>query len=267
MVDSTPPRPDSGFGTSYTPSPAAIQAAAPRAAGNGVNWWSEGWRYFAAAPWIWIGLAIAYIVILMLVSIVPLIGSLASTVLSPVLSAGLMAACNAQNRAGQPTFNHLFSGFGERLTPLIVVGLLYLAGMAVIVAITFAILVATVGMSGLGALWTGDPMQVGFGMLAALGAGAFFALLIGTLFALPLMMACWFAPPLVMLRNEEPVSAMKASFAACLVNIWPLTIYGLIGIVLMIVATIPFGLGWFVLLPMIATSIYASYKDIFGAPA
>ena len=33
----------------------------------------------------------------------------------------------------------------------------------------------------------------------------------------------------------------------------------------MIAATIPFGLGWFVLCPVIATSIYASYKDIFGA--
>jgi uncharacterized membrane protein len=140
-----------------------------------------------------------------------------------------------------------------------------MVGTAVIIAIVLAIIIATVGMSGLGALWTGDPMQVGLGMLATLGAGAFMAVLIGTLFALPLMMACWFAPPLVMLRNEEPVAAMKASFAACLVNIWPLTVYGLIGIVLMIVATIPFGLGWFVLCPVIATSIYASYKDIFGA--
>jgi uncharacterized membrane protein len=105
---------------------------------------------------------------------------------------------------------------------------------------------------------------MGWAMLATLGAGAFFAVLIGTLFALPLMMAFWFAPPLVMLRNEEPVAAMKASFAACLVNIWPMFVYGLVGIVLMIVATIPFGLGWFVLCPVFATSIYASYKDIFG---
>jgi uncharacterized membrane protein len=42
-------------------------------------------------------------------------------------------------------------------------------------------------------------------------------------------------------------------------------VYGLVGIALTIVATIPFGLGWFVLCPVFATSIYASYKDIFGA--
>ena len=263
MVDPTPPIPGAGF----NPSAEATRAAAPRAAGNGVNWWSEGWRYFAAAPWIWIGLAVTFMVILFLASAVPIIGSVASTVLSPVLVGGLMAACHAQDRGGQPTFNHLFSGFGERLTPLIVVGLLYLVGTMIIVAIVLAIIVATAGMSGLSALWSGDPMHIGFGTIAALGAGAFFAVLVGTLCAVPLMMACWFAPPLVMLRNEEPVNAMKASFAASLVNIWPLTVYGLIGIVLMIVATIPFGLGWFVLCPVVATSIYAGYKDIFGAPA
>ena len=68
-----------------------------------------------------------------------------------------------------------------------------------------------------------------------------------TLAALPLMMACWFAPALVMLRHDEPVAAMKASFFACLANVLPMLVYGLIGIVLAIVASIPFGLGWLVL--------------------
>jgi len=262
MVEPTPshPVPGSGFDAA-----AGARAAAPRASGNGVAWWSEGWRYFKAAPWVWIGLAIAFVVILVLVSFVPLIGSLASTVLSPVLAAGLIAACEAQDRGGPPTFNHLFAGFRDRLMPLIFVGLLYLVGTMIIVAIVAAIIVATVGMSGFAALWSGmDPTQVGFGTLATLGAGAFFAVLVGALLALPLMMAYWFAPALVMLRNVEPVNAMKASFAACLVNIWPMTVYGLVGIALMIAATIPLGLGWFVLGPVIATSIYASYKDIFG---
>ena len=40
---------------------------------------------------------------------------------------------------------------------------------------------------------------------------------------------------------------MKASFFACLVNILPMLVYSLLGIVLAIVATIPLGLGWLVL--------------------
>ena len=60
---------------------------------------------------------------------------------------------------------------------------------------------------------------------------------------------------------------MKASFFGCLANIWPMLVYSLIGIALAIVATIPLGLGWIILAPVFAGSVYASYKDIFGAPA
>jgi hypothetical protein len=35
--------------------------------------------------------------------------------------------------------------------------------------------------------------------------------------------------------------------------------------VLMIIASIPYGLGLFVLVPTLFASIYASYKDIFEA--
>ena len=122
-------------------------------------------------------------------------------------------------------------------------------------------------MSGISALMSGDPAQAMFTMLATVGFGALLAVLVGTLAALPLMMAYWFAPALVMLRNDDPLVAMKASFFACLANIWPMLVYSLVGIVLAIVATIPLGLGWFVLGPVFAASIYASYKDIFGAPA
>ena len=80
-------------------------------------------------------------------------------------------------------------------------------------------------------------------MLAALGIGALLAVLLGLLLGMPLMMAFWFAPALVVLRNDEPLAAMKASFDACLRNMLPMLVYGLLGLVFAIVASIPFGLG------------------------
>ncbi len=80
-------------------------------------------------------------------------------------------------------------------------------------------------------------------------------------------MAIWFAPALVVLRGDEPFAAMKTSFNACLRNVVPFLVYGLVGLLLAILATIPLGLGWFVLAPVYAASIYAGYKDIFGDPA
>jgi len=262
MADPLVPRSDS-FGSGSGSQPRGAPATV--AAGNGLTWWTEGWRLFAASPWLWIAIVIVFVAIMIALALVPLLGSLASTVLSPVLVAGIMAGCQAQDRGGQLTFEHLFSGFSDRLMPLVVVGLLYLAGTVAIALIFGAFLIAVVGVSGLSALMSSDPLQGGWAMLATLGLGTLIALLVATLAALPLMMACWFAPALVMLRHDEPVAAMKTSFFACLANVMPMLVYGLIGIVLCIVASIPFLLGWIVLGPVFAASVYTSYKDIFGA--
>jgi uncharacterized membrane protein len=263
LSPSNPPS-AAGFGG---PATASTGTPAPVAAGNGLAWWQEGWRLFTLSPWVWIAITLSFLVILILLHLVPLIGSFASTILTPVLVAGMMAGCNAQDRGGEITINHLFSGFSEKLVPLVILGLVYLAGTVLIVCIVAAIAIATIGMSGIGALMTGDPTGAAFTMLATLGFGAVLAVLVGTLAALPLMMAYWFAPALVMLRNDDPLAAMKASFFGCLANIWPMLVYSLIGIALAIVATIPLALGWIILAPVFAGSVYASYKDIFGAPA
>jgi uncharacterized membrane protein len=147
------------------------------------------------------------------------------------------------------------------------VGLLYLIGTLAIVVVVAILLFATVGMTGIATLLTGDPLQAGVAALAALGIGALFAVLLGLLLGIPLMMAFWFAPALVALRNDEPLAATKASFDACLRNMWPMLVYSLLGLVFAIVASIPLGLGWLVLAPVFAASVYASYKDIFGAAA
>ena len=80
-------------------------------------------------------------------------------------------------------------------------------------------------------------------------------------------MAIWFAPTLILFDNVQAIDAMKQSFAACLKNIVPFLIYGVIAFVLNIIAAIPFGLGYLVLLPVLVCSLYMSYKDIFGATA
>jgi uncharacterized membrane protein len=132
--------------------------------------------------------------------------------------------------------------------------------------LVFAGLVGSIGMAGMSALLQGDPLDAGIEILASLGVGAVLTLLIVALIGIPLMMACWYAPSLVVFRNDEPVAAMKASFHACVVNVTPMFVYSLLGLVFAIVASIPFGLGWFVLGPVFAASVYASYKDIFGSP-
>src|SRR5262249_39664681 len=82
---------------------------------------------------------------------------------------------------------------------------------------------------------------------------------------LPLFMALWFAPALAVFHQQGPAEAMKASFFACLKNVVPFLLYSVILLLLAFVASIPFGLGWLVLGPVIAASLYTSYRDIFFA--
>jgi uncharacterized membrane protein len=64
---------------------------------------------------------------------------------------------------------------------------------------------------------------------------------------------------------------MKASLVASLRNFIPLLLWGIVMGVIMIVASIPFGLGLLVAVPMMIASTYAAYRAIFteepAAPA
>lgn len=232
--------------------------------GRGSAWWSEGWRLFVAAPGPWIAITVVFLVLIVMIALIPIIGSVATTLLTPVFAGGVFVGCRALDRGGGLTVGHLFASFSDRLGPLIVVGVVYLIGSFVIVLVVVACMIATIGVGGFTALLSGDPFQASWTLLTSVGLGALLALLFGMLLGIPLLMAYWYAPALVVFRNDEPLAAMKASFKACLVNMMPMLVYSLLGLVFAIAATIPFGLGWLVLGPVFAASVYASYKDIFG---
>jgi uncharacterized membrane protein len=247
------------------PSGSPETSAAPREgwavdAGHGASWWTDAWRLFTAAPVIWIVIALIYVALMIGLHFIPLIGQIAGTILTPVLVGGVMLGCRELDRGGDLTVGHLFAAFNTRLGPLVLLGVLEFAGWIVVLLIAALVAAMAFGFSSLSALWSGEPAQV----WAALGIGALIVALVVLLLTVPLVMAFWFAPALMTLRGEEAVSSLKTSFAACLRNIVPFLIYGLLGLVFAIVATIPFGLGWIVLGPVFAASVYTSYKDIFG---
>jgi uncharacterized membrane protein len=124
-----------------------------------------------------------------------------------------------------------------------------------------------IGGGALAAIASGDAMQAGYVLLSMMSMGALVVLLVCALLVVPLLMAFWFAPPLIVLRGDEPVAAMLTSFRACLRNMLPFTVYGLIGIVFIVIASIPLFLGLLVLIPVAAATVYTSYKDVFGAAA
>lgn len=243
-----------------SPEPHAVDA------GNGASWWREGWLLFTPAVGVWLLILLILVVLNVLGSIIPVVGTLAMQVLYPVFAGGLMLGCRALDRGNPLTVGHLFAGFSQNTGPLVVVGLIYTGLGILITLIVGGVMVALFGVAIFGML-TGavDPSQTGIALdsvvVAVLLGVLFFLLLL-----LPLVMAIWFAPALVMLKGLAPGAAMLASFRGCMRNVLPFLVYGLIGIVLAIVASIPFGLGWLVLGPVTIATIYASYCDIYEGP-
>ena len=149
---------------------------------------------------------------------------------------------------------HLFAGFRGKLGPLATVGAIYL-GAAVVIALV-------VGLATGASVFT---MMSGVGAEATPAAAmtVILAMLIMLALLLPVIMAVWFAPALVMFHDRPPVDAMKESFAGCLRNIVPFLVYGVVMLVFSVIASIPLMLGWLVLGPVLCTSYYTSYKDIY----
>ena len=139
---STPFPPAAPPTAASSPSPTAPRSVP---AGNGATWWGEAWRLFTPAVAMWLLILVIMIVLSIVLSFIPVIGHLASNLLYPVLTGGLMLGCRAIDR-GQPlTINHLFAGFSERAGPLFMLGAIYLGLTIAIVATVAGILLVTFG--------------------------------------------------------------------------------------------------------------------------
>ena len=241
---------------------AVTALAEPRtvAADRGVAWWTEAWALFTKAAGMWIVLGIVLFLVLIVLSVVPVLGALAATLLLPVFVASWMLAARKVQGGGTLELGDLFVAFrGDKLVPLVVLGALLMAAALVLGLVT--------GVLGIGAVFgmmAGGAAHSAGGVFAAVGAGML-ALLVGLLVSVLMAMAIWFAPSLVLFRGVPPVDALRISFTASLKNMVPMLVYGLIYIVASIVASIPFGLGWIVLVPVTLLTVHTSYEDVFGA--
>lgn len=225
-------------------------------AGRGWQWIVEGFRLFRRQPLIWILLLAAMAVIWLASTVLQPVGPLAISLLSPIFMAGLMNACRETDRGGEPDIGHLFSAFRTHAAPLVTIGGVYLVGNIVAVGVVFMV----AGGDALNALLAKGRTEAD--IAAALG-NLSLGLAIGTAAFIPVVMAVWFAPLLVVFHNAPPVAAMQSSFAASWQNMLPFTVYGFAMLALWILASIPLMLGLIVLLPVLVCSVYTGYKDIY----
>ncbi|KAB2837790.1 MAG: hypothetical protein F9K47_19400 [Burkholderiales bacterium] len=209
----------------------------------------------------WILFTVILVVASVVMNLIPL-GGIALSLVSPVLLGGIMLGCAAIKEGEPLELGHLFAGFSTQAGPLLLVGLLYMVGTIAIMLVILAVVIGSVGASGIAAMLASGDLDP-FAALGGMLLGGLLAALLALALSIPLLMAFWFTAPLVVFHGLEPIAAIRTSFGACLKNIVPFLIYGLIGLVLAIAATIPLMLGWLVLVPVIMASIHAAYRDVF----
>lgn len=240
---------------------------------RGARWLAEGWRLFSAAPLGWIAMVFAYWLLMTLVSIVPIVGVAAASLLVPAFSVGFMAAARAAARKAPVELGLLFDGFRHHLRSQLMLGAGYFACLALVLALT----ALADGGALAGWMFAGsrpdDEVLRSDEFLAALAAAA-------ALYT-PVLMMFWFAPPLAAWHGVAPAKALFFSFFGCLMNWRAFLAYG--AVTAFVAIALPLAVVTIVtlasisvpamslvfplliaLLPTLFASFYASYRDVFG---
>ncbi len=190
---------------------------------HGMAWLAQAYALFRQRRLSWVVLLLAYYILLLLLRAVPLIGPYAMTILKPVFAVGLLAAAWTQERGGTPALRLLFQGFRANLGSLLPIGLFFVAG---ITAAVFASSLVDGGkllelMSNGGAM-SEEEITTALGD-SALQTGMLFSALL----SVPVVIATWWAPALVVFQNAGAGRALLTSLRAALANWRPLAIYAL----------------------------------------
>lgn len=241
---------------------------------RGFAWWSEsfGWlfgnlSYLGIWVAMWLCVMVASIVLDHLTSIVlarhRFAGSAAVTLLWFLYTGGAMAAAHKTAQGLPVRFADFFAGFGTNAGPLLGVGLVVVAAGAVMAVLSFAVGVGAT-IAGLSIDWSQPEMTTAaVETLLAIGGSLSLLMVIGLVLFVPLSLAVWFAPALIVLRGTPPLQALRLSLVACWRSPGALTLYSISFFFLAAAATTLLFLGWIFLLPLLLLSTYAAYRDLF----
>jgi hypothetical protein len=238
MTDAVPPDEPAG------PSPHLHARAVPWR--HVFAWFEEGMRLFKRAPATWAGLAFCTLAVELGVSAVPEFGPLLAQFVAPLVAAGMVYAAAADDRGGRASIRQAIAVFT--------------APAGAIAAIIAANLVTFSG-EALAAWWIADVNLLAPGDDADLSKAAIVGMVaMSVLMSLPVA----FVPFHVLLERVPAGAAFRSSWNAFVLNTSPLLAYAAAALVLVGFGAATMGLGLLLALPLLATTGYAAWKDVFG---
>lgn len=255
---------------------------------RGGQWLVDAMAMLARERMPWIGLVLAYYLVLALIEWLPWVGAFLAPILKPVLSVGMLAAAWTQERGGRPQLRMLARGFGANLWALVPLGVVLIVGVATAIAATALI----DGGRLLELLYGGAPVDANSAAAAnqvratLSDPGVELAMLFGGLCALPTILALWWAPALVVFQDASAATALRVSLRAALANWRAVLRYALLvfllgGIIPSFITTLVALIAPAPVYPLVASALllpyvlifvtvlhiadYVSYRDVFHA--
>ena len=226
---------------------------------RGPAWLAEGWRIFRGAPVVWTGLSAGWMMITLGLVLIPLVGGVAANLLQPVFFASFALAAHRQRQGESIEMGDLFAGFRVPLKPLINLGAILLAAE---IAIFF--LMSLLGLPGVG---DGSEVTTVTDYVQQL-RGKEWILVVGLVLTALVKGALWFAPALLAFHPLSTAHAVRWSLFAALSNVGAMAAYGILLTIAFLAAMLPWGLGLFVVVPVMVASTYTGYRETFegGTP-
>jgi uncharacterized membrane protein len=225
------------------------------APGDCFIWLRQGWAIFIGNLGVWIGSTAVLMTLFFAANLVPVFGQIVVVLLLPVFAGGIVSMCHHQQEGGQAEIADLFAGFQHNSGSLVIVGVIFAAGVFGLALLAFKILSG----DAIGSVITGR--LAGFGIALSAVMLASIAVFILTI---PVIMATWFAPLLILLHDMKPLQAMKASFLAGARNWLTMSVFGVILIIALFIAMAPLLLGMALLITVLSGATYASYQDFIA---
>ena len=243
---------------------------------NGWDWIITGLSLFRKRPFFLTNLFFAYLISMVLLSLVPVVGQILPVLVTPVFTFLFMQACYTIDIGQQSSFRDLFAALNRTaVLRLVMTGACYL--LFALLATGLAFLIdggALFVLISQGVQEASPPPQLGKMFLV-----------LGLVFVsyIPFAMAMWFAAPLIGWKNMSLGKALFYSFfsivrdykpflayVVCWVGLGFLLPYVAGGIMVMLfgqsIATFVVFIFSVVLSVWMYCSFYPTYRDIFGRP-
>lgn len=227
-------------------------------AGEGNAIIGDAWGLYKQAPIKWTAMTISLFIVTAVFNTIPIIGPILGAIMIVPLFAGLIVGAQKISQGESLLFIDLLAGLQMCGVKLIVFSIVYTILCIAAVLIPFGIFGGTdmlIMMVG------GEPSD---DMLFQ--PEIMFTFIVSSLLSMaltiPVLMAFWFAVPLIMFHKMSIPDSLKTSFKSCTKNFLPMFIYGLMMLVWSIIALIPLGLGYLIWLPVLFLSAYTGYRRI-----